>query len=318
MAPEISIVLPVHNGMRYLKESIQSILNQDFDNWELIICDDASSDGSWDYISSLFDDRIYIFRNSMNKGLFPTLNYLCKKAQSNLIKLWTQDDKMNNNCLSKIIEFHQKYPDIAFSYCDVEQIDEHGNIIPLSFQDFTPEYIPKELHDKIALYAGSVACNISSVTIVKDKLVEVGYFDDSIIIGGDFDMWVRLTAKYNIGRIPDRLIKIRNHSDQLSKSSNFLIYHMKEDLKIYKKLLERVDDKTKKFGLYYLKWNKYPFYFSLMIKCLFEKNYQTAFLFLKEIAKYDNIIILFFRWVSIKVNRRIFNSYKRDNRFLFE
>jgi len=131
-------------------------------------------------------------------------------------------------------------------------------------------------------------------------------------------MWVRLTAKYNIGRIPDKLIKIRNHSDQLSKSSNFLIYHMKEDLKIYKKLLERVDDKTKKFGLYYLKWNKYPFYFSLMIKCLFEKNYQTAFLFLKEIAKHDNIIILFFRWVSIKVNRRIFNSYKRDNRFLFE
>ena len=88
----IAVVLPVYNGMKYLRESVQSVLTQSLQDFDFLICDDHSTDGSWEYLQQLQDARIQLFRNEANRGLFPTLNFLSRKAERDIIKLWSQDD----------------------------------------------------------------------------------------------------------------------------------------------------------------------------------------------------------------------------------
>src|SRR5688572_16773922 len=88
----ISVILPVYNGGEYLKQSVESVLTQSLNNFELLILDDCSTDGSWSYLQSLDDNRIELYRNEKNKGLFYNLNFLIKASNSPLVKLWAQDD----------------------------------------------------------------------------------------------------------------------------------------------------------------------------------------------------------------------------------
>ena len=137
----ISIILPVYNGGSFLKLSIESVLNQNFKNFEFFIIDDCSNDGSREYLDELKDKRIVYFKNSTNKGLFFNLNFLIEKSTTNLIKLWAQDDIMYPNCLLTIIDFHKQHPDLSFSYSKYTIIDEFGNLIPDSLIDNTPAVV---------------------------------------------------------------------------------------------------------------------------------------------------------------------------------
>src|ERR1039457_964276 len=106
--PHISIVLPVCNGLGFLETSLSSVLKQSYSNFELLIIDDASTDDSLTYLRSLKDERIRLFSNIENKGLFFNLNFLIKNSNAPLIKLWSQDDIMNNYCIERIIEYRDR------------------------------------------------------------------------------------------------------------------------------------------------------------------------------------------------------------------
>ena len=101
----ISVVLPVYNGGSYLVSSGESVLQQNYTDFEFLILDDFSTDNSWQYLNSLSDKRITLFKNEKNNGLFCNLNFLIKKSKSNLIKIWAQDDIMYTNCLENFFQF---------------------------------------------------------------------------------------------------------------------------------------------------------------------------------------------------------------------
>lgn len=316
---EIAVVLPVYNGMKYLALAVESVLRQSHTDFIFLICDDCSKDGSWDYLQSLADPRISLYRNETNRGLFPTLNFLCRTADARIIKLWSQDDIMNPGCLAETVAFHRKYPGISFSYSDREHIDENGAPCHSDdLEDYTPEYIPRQLHDKIALYTGSIAGNIANVAIVKEKLAEAGYFDESMIIAGDFDMWVKLTKNYDIGRIPKPLIRLRDHSGQLSRSFEYYIRHIKEEKKVFADLFERVSPPLNIFGRRNIKWRKNPLYFSFMLQAARKKKWNFVKEFSKELSEYDSIPLLAGRWVILKLRRLLGIKGHKNNKFLFE
>ena len=315
---EIAVVLPVYNGLKFLDENIKSVLNQQYRNFTFLICDDCSTDGSWDYLSQLNDSRITLFRNEHNKGLFATLNFLCKNAESKLIKIWSQDDVMNPDCLGETVAFHNKYPGISFSYSAFQHIDEAGNVIAPPYKDLTPEYIPRQLHDKIALYCGSIAGNICNVTIVKEKLEEVGYFDERMTIAADFDMWVKLTEQYDIGRISKALVKQRTHGNQLSKAAEHYMLHMTEEKIIFERLFARSDKKLKQFGKRHIRWVKNPLYFSFLLQTLKRRNWRMAKEFYKELSSMDNIFLLAMRWMILKTMRAVGVRGRSTNEFLFD
>ena len=171
--PKISVILPVYNGGEYLKKSLQSVLKQGFHNFEILIIDDCSTDGSLEYLQSITAPRISLFKNEQNRGLFFNLNFLISQSKSPLIKLWAQDDIMYPQCLGRFVAFHEQYPEIGFSYSGRDIIDEEGNIKSNDTVDNTPTIISTALHSKIAYYTGSIAGNIANVCINKNALISV-------------------------------------------------------------------------------------------------------------------------------------------------
>ena len=287
--------------MAFLQDSISSVLKQSYLNFELLIIDDCSYDGSLEYLQSLNDERIQLFTNEKNKGLFFNLNFLIQKANAPLIKLWSQDDIMYRDCIKTIIEFHDRNPEIGFSYSGRDIIDKKGEITPIDFIDSTPEIIPVSLHTRIAFFTGSIAGNISNVTISKRVFKNTGLFNESMKISGDFDMWVRIAENYSIGFISDNLVKLRNHSSQLSRQEKYYLTHLKEDLGVYQYLMSYINEAEKNKGKTILRNHKLLFYYTLMVKAFFKGSLKTGFAFFKILRKFDNIGLLSFYFLRNRI-----------------
>ena len=300
-APIISIILPVYNGMAYLALSVESVLNQKLQNFEFLIIDDVSTDGSYEYLQALQDTRIKLFRNETNKGLFYNLNFLIGQSTSGLIKLWAQDDIMYPQCLALSVNFHQKHPNLGFSYSGRTIIDEAGKIKENTKEDKTPEIISKELHAKIAYYTGSIAGNIANVCINKKALDKVGLFKEQMKISADFDMWVRLAEHFETGFIKEELIMLRDHSGQLSRNEKYYINHVKEDLEVYRNLDNYTNSKERIEGHKIMRNNKLVFYYTLMTKAFLKGKFKTGLKYFNYLKNFDNIFLLSLSFLRNKV-----------------
>jgi len=297
----IAILLPVYNGGNYLKESVQSVLAQAYTQFELIIVDDCSSDGSREWLRTLKDERIKYFENPVNQGLFKNLNQMVSKTNATLIKLWAQDDIMYPNCIAETVAFHNRNPSIGFSYTGRDIIDENGTIKSNDKIDSTPEIISTELHARIAYYTGSIAGNIANTCISKAALDKVGPFNESMKISADFDMWVRLAEFYDTGFINKKLIQLRDHSGQLSRNEKYYINHVREDLQVYKYLDGYVSNSIRVEGKKIMRVQKLNFYYTLMLKSFISGNFKTGFTYLKLLSGYDNISALSINFFKSKM-----------------
>lgn len=288
----ITIILPVYNGIKYLQQSVESVLNQDFFNFEFLIVDDCSTDGSWEYLEGLQDKRITLFRNDSNRGLFYNLNFLIKQANGAIIKIWAQDDVMYSDCLTGVLNFHNQHPEVSFSYTERDFINADGLLLAKREEDNTPEIVSPTLHATIAFTAGSIAGNICNVSINKSILDKVGLFNESMKISGDFEMWVRLAKDHPVGFIKKPLVQFRNHKEQLSGQEKYFIYHLKEDLQVYRLLLKSVSADQQIIGRKLLLNNKFLFYYTLMIKFFLKGQFKTTYHFFKLLSGFDNFLVI--------------------------
>jgi len=298
---QISVILPVYNGIDYLRQSVESVLNQTYFDFELIIVDDCSTDGSYEYLASITDPRIKLTRNKKNQGLFPNLNFLIGQSSAPLIKLWAQDDVMYPVCLETIIRFHQLHPHISFSYSGRDFIDEKDILTGRHQNDPTPDIVDKYLHARIAFYTGSIAGNIANVTLCRNALNKAGMFNERMKISGDFEMWVRLSLIAPIGFIRQNIIQLRDHSQQLSRQERYYYHHMKEDMEAFEILLANIHEKAREEGRYLLRHHKLMFYYTLMIKSFLKGQFKTGFAFLKKLGSFDNLFVLTGNYIRFKI-----------------
>ena len=302
----ITIILPVYNGMQYLEKSVMSVLNQQFTDFELLIIDDCSTDGSWEYLTKLKDKRVTLFRNEKNSGLFFNLNFLIKKSASPIIKLWSQDDVMYPDCLKEVISFHMLHLEIGFSYTDRDYIYKDVTILNFERNDATPEIVSPSLHARIAFITGSIAGNISNVAINRRVLDNVGLFNEGMKISGDFEMWVRLAKDHPVGFIKKRLIQLRNHNQQLSGQEKYFIFHLREDIEVYKILFSYISKEEQAEGVRLLRNSKLLFYYTLMLKAVLKGRFMTGYNFLKLLSSFDNFFIVTGHYFKNKVIYRKF------------
>ena len=299
--PKISVVLPVYNGGDYLKLSIDSVLKQDFSEFELLVLDDCSNDGSWEFLQSIEDDRVRIFRNPANKGLFFNLNKMIRDSRTPLVKLWAQDDIMYPNCLDHFFRFHQEHPEVGFSYCARDIIDGNGGLVRHYKVDHTPMIVSSELHAEISFEHGSIAGNIANVCITREALNKVGLYNESMKISADFEMQVRIAQYFPVGFINVSLIQLRDHERQLSRNAELYIFHVKEDFQVYKKLFSYVSDPLKKRGRILLRKQKLMFYYTLMMQTLLKGNFKTAKEYFRLLIKFDNFFLLSFSFIRSRL-----------------
>ena len=304
IAPAITVILPVYNGGNYIIYSVESVLNQSYNNYEFLILDDCSTDDSWNYLDSINNENITLYRNEKNKGLFYNLNFLIKKSRSKLIKLWAQDDIMYPQCLERFVHFFEQYPQVGFAYSGIHNIDEAGNIKQHDYTDNTQQILSTELHARIAYFTGSIAGNIANVCINRLALDAVGLFNEKMKISADFDMWVRLARNHDTGFIAETLVQLRDHSGQLSRKESLYIHHVREDLQVYGYLNSYVSKALRVEGKIIMRNNKLVFYYTLMVKSLLKADIKTTAAYAKQLFAIDNFFLLTVAFVKAKLLKR--------------
>jgi histo-blood group ABO system transferase len=204
--PKVSILLPVYNGEKYLKYSIDSVLNQTFTDFELLIGFNGTVDSSKEIVNSYGDDRIRVFDYGMDKGKPKTLNKLLKETKSDLIALQDDDDIWINDKLEKQMVYVGDYDVIGTQilYCNSngDLIDGHPN---LEFSDNNIKSVTKRGNNQIA----------NSSTLIKKSAIEsiIGW-DENLTALEDFDMWIRMIGlDYKFYNLSERLMIHRRHSD---------------------------------------------------------------------------------------------------------
>ena len=122
----VSIIMPSYNTEKYIKETINSVLNQTYKNWELIIVDDCSSDNTDEIVRSITDDRIKYLKNKVNSGAAITRNRALKEAKGKWIAFLDSDDLWKKEKLEKQMNF-MKENNYYFSYTNYIEVDENDN-----------------------------------------------------------------------------------------------------------------------------------------------------------------------------------------------
>ena len=128
--PRLTIGLPVYNGDDYLTESLEALLGQSYENFELIIADNASTDGTSDICRryETLDSRIRYYRQPRNVGLAPNHNFLVEKAQGELFKWASHDDLYARDLLERCVEALDEHPHVVLAHSWTAMIDGAGNV----------------------------------------------------------------------------------------------------------------------------------------------------------------------------------------------
>jgi glycosyltransferase involved in cell wall biosynthesis len=203
--PLVSIVLPTHNGSRYLAESIESVLRQTHTNLELIIVDDASTDRTPELIAGYVrqDPRIRTVQHQENAKLPAALNSGFRIARGEYLT-WTSDDNLYRpDALAVMVGALQQHPDVGLVYADYSEIDEHGRTIR-GIHVHPPE--------KLAHLNSVSACFLYRREIYET----IGDYDPSFFLAEDYEYWVRASLAFRLRPIHRDLYLRRRHEASLT------------------------------------------------------------------------------------------------------
>jgi glycosyltransferase involved in cell wall biosynthesis len=290
--------MPVHNGQRYLERAIASVLAQEDCAFELLVCDDASSDASPAIAGGFGDARLRLLRNERNQGLFPTLNRLVAESRGEIVRLWAQDDVMYPQCLASELRFLDAHPEIAMSYCAADRIDESGTVVARAGRDATPTVLAPEQASELMFYYGSISGNISTVALRRSTFDAVGRFREDMLVSGDFELWVRITERLPIGFIEQPLIQLRQHSGQFSRRRGIVPSFMRENEEIRRTLLARLPASMQHHGRRYLRGHVHAQYAHHVVTSALAGDLDTARATWRLLAEFDRPLRVFLWWLA--------------------
>ncbi len=212
-APVISICLPVYNGEHYLKDAIDSALRQTFEDFELLISDDCSTDSSFELIRACAesDTRIKHWRNSKNLGLFENYNEAMRHASGKYIKLYAQDDFWAENILARELESLVSREDVALVSCARRIVDEHGHELKVMRERSCDTLMSYDEVLKENLLGLKNAIGEPSTVMFARNHIGDG-FDKTLYHLGDIEYWFRVIGKHQYLYLDEVLCSFRTHS----------------------------------------------------------------------------------------------------------
>jgi len=206
----VSICIPTYNRKEYLKETIDSILAQTYKNFEIVIVDDGSTDGTEDMIKELDFPVTYYWQQ--NSGDAAARNKLIELAKGEYISFIDSDDLLMPDAIERLVRIMEAENGDIIAYGSYFRIDEYGKIYGRCKRRLYSGNITKYLFKTILVHA----CGSMFPTKI---LRESPAFDKSLHICSDYDLWLRLSMKYRFIALPDPTFKRRRHSTNLSKAS---------------------------------------------------------------------------------------------------
>lgn len=267
--PLVSIILPAYNCEKYIAASVASILQQVYDNFELIVVNDGSADNTLAILSSIADKRLRVLNNDGNKGLIYSLNRAIDESKGEFIARMDADDVATNDRIEKQVHWLLHHPDTAAVGSHILMIDEHGKEKgnwPLDRKTATASAIRKTMPRENCLAHPTMMIRASIL-----KQYKYSVFQKNI---EDYDLWLRMLGDgLVIDKIPQALLNYRVHlnsitQDDLQKKNAFY--------KVYKC--------KKKYLAHSLRLRKLGIF---QLKVAFFALVDLSIASVKEIKKYD-------------------------------
>ena len=209
--PLVSIIMSVYNEERYIQESLDSVLSQTLDNFELIIIDDCSTDKTTEMIEGYHDSRIRLYRNKKNQGLTKNLNNALRYCRGEYIARMDGDDICLPQRLEKQVQYMEEHQEKMLIGCRTQTFGEQNLVSRL------PDH-SEQL--RIMLLLRPVLAHPSFM--MRRRLVtEFGFhYDESFRSAQDYDFAQRVSERFAIGIVPEVLLRYRTHKKQVSSKAS--------------------------------------------------------------------------------------------------
>ena len=231
--PRVSIIMPSYNKAPYIAKSIESILNQTYEDWELIIIDDISMDESVQIIQSYKDERIIFRLNEENVGIAENRNRAIDIARGDYIALLDADDISTDFRLANEVEFLDNHADIDVVFGGFQEIDEHDNVKETYFTPLkNPAYIKAMLMVRNVVPNGSAMFRKDFV----DKY-NIRYRDGYLGIE-DYLFWVECSLHGKISGLSDLFLYWRNTDNNGTNTYRYSAKYSDERVKKYSEILK--------------------------------------------------------------------------------
>lgn len=221
----VSIIMPSYNTAEYIAASIESVIQQSYPHWELIIVDDCSTDNSVEVIRSFDDSRIILLQNETNSGAALSRNYALREAKGKWIAFLDSDDLWAPEKLEKQLSFMTEN-NYSFTYTDYRMC-VNGKWLP--YINTGPDMVNKR---KMYQY-----CYFSTITVMYDRDV-IGLIQiKDIRKNNDYAMWLKAIEKSDAHRLPECLSFYIKHDDSITGGSKFNL--IKWHYRLFRNVMEK-------------------------------------------------------------------------------
>ncbi len=225
-SPKVSILLPNLNARPFLEDRMDSIVNQTYKNWELIIVDGYSDDGSWKFFQE-FKTKNYVthMQQSPREGIYKAINKCLSLSSGEYIYIATSDDTMSVDCLEKMVAALKDHKECGLAHCCLTIIDEQGKPSPIVWDYFpTQQFYGEKFHTSYVREApidgllyfglGSVYTSLTQLLIRKSVFDNVGVFKNDWGAIGDVEWCMRVSLTCDAIHVPEYLATWRKHEKQ--------------------------------------------------------------------------------------------------------
>lgn len=239
MNKEVTVFMPVYNGEKYLNEAIDSVLNQTFKNFKLLIINDGSTDSSEQIIQSYTDERIQYVKNEKNLGLFGTRNRALEFVDTEFFSILDCDDVAYLDRLEVQYNFMKQNPDVYVCGGSGVIINEHSEVTENMKRD-------SGLLNLKLLFSNQL---INSTLFLRSELFKNYRYED-YPPAEDYEFAFRISQKYKIYNLPNVFVKYRIHGQNITNQKrDVLIYNEK---RIAKNILDFLKVETTERNILYL------------------------------------------------------------------
>lgn len=218
----VAVCMPTFNGEPFVGLALRSVLEQTYEDTQVIVSDDCSTDGTREVVAAIDDPRLELHVNSRRLGLVGNWNRCIELAAGKYIQIFHQDDVMSLESIRHSVEMLDSHPEAGFAFSNMRAIDRNGMVIGGHWYPNLPTvdtlYSGVEFFRLLVSRGNVVPCQ--SVMIRASCLNETGGFDPRLRYTPDLEMWLRLSLHHDVAYVAEPLVSVRRHPEQ--ESSRFL------------------------------------------------------------------------------------------------
>jgi glycosyltransferase involved in cell wall biosynthesis len=240
MSPVISVVIPSFNHQQFVGETLASVLSQTFADFEIVITDDGSSDGTVEAIREFSDSRIDLLALEKNNGAAAALNSSIRRSRGEFICYLSSDDKFLPGKLEQQLDFLRKNSSLAATFGMPNFIDDRG--LPLAEENqfngqvfrapFNERLLSREDWLRRFFFFGNCLCH-PTMMIRRSVYDEIGLYDPRLANLPDFDMWVRLCMAHTIHVSAEEVTSMRIRDDNLNMSTPKSVHMIRANMEFF-------------------------------------------------------------------------------------